>query len=930
MTHTLQAGDVAAERFKIARFIAEGGMGEVYEAEDQVLGGRVALKFLSRHSMENPRILRRFRREVQLARQVTHSNVCRLFDVYQHKLDRGGREMDAVFVTMELLDGETLDEYLQQHGPLTEDEALGILKQITKALDAAHTANVIHRDLKPSNIMLVPSEDGERRVVVTDFGLARSTSAKATRTTPLTGELRLVGTADYMAPEQLRGENVTTACDVYALGVVIYQMVTGRKPYEANNALSLLTKRATEAPAPPQQYRPDLDENWSAVILACLENAADKRPPTAGDVAALLGAESTELTRTIVTLQGWPAPGQTAPGQTAPGLAAPASPNRSRTAAWVSALLIVLVLGLTAGFLLRPPPPPPPPSYGESVQLTTATGLELDPSLSADGAAVAYTSDRTGAFEIFVRDLGPGGQERQLTTDGTQNFEPSFSPDGEWIAYHSLDRSGIWAVPASGGAPRRLTSEGSRPSFSPDGEWIAYQTQSNPQLSETSIAAIGASNLRLVRVDGSSGRELTRRGAPPGAHGAPTFSPDGLWVAFSASDRSASELWAIRVDLRSGEPGELVRLLGGSQQGSTIMAYDPSYSADGRFLYFSGRRREVHDLLALPLEDGRPTGDVVPISHGLTSFRHVTVSGDGKRMAYTAIATRSNLHSLPISAAGEAAGEPRALTSGNSRNSRPAFSADGGRLSYDHWTLGSTVGIWVMDADGTNPVQITLEQAIATISSWFPDGRVGYLLRRQGVMRVVDPAAPGEFSAVTPLDEDVGWARISPDGGRLAFHSKGDGLSLQVYVLDLATGRRRQLTRGKAMTAFPCWSADGRWLTVQAEKGGSRHVMVLPADPAPGTRGEAEELTTGAGQNWAYSFSPDSDKVVFAANRGGFWNVWWVSRSTGEEKQLTDYRLLHGYVRYPAWSPAGDQIVYELAETTGDIWVSRRSSPDED
>lgn len=902
MAQIFQRGDVVADRFEIVRFIAEGGMGEVYEAQDQVLGGRIALKFLARHADDNARVQRRFRREIHLARQVTHGNVCRIFDVYQHKIVRGGRRSDIeiTFVTMELLDGETLEEYLSRKGPLAEEEALNLVKQICRGMDAAHAAGVIHRDLKPSNVMLVPGDGtgDDPRVVVTDFGLARSTAPNATRTTPLTGELRLVGTADFMSPEQLRGEAVTTASDIYALGVVIFQMVTGRKPYEAANTLSLLTKRATEAPKSPTEYRPDLDENWVSVILACMENNPKARPPTAGDIAGLLGAESTELTRTMTLPQSWP----------------PAPEPKSRTAAWISGMVIVLALGLAAGFFLRRVPPPLP-RYDNTVQLTTAAGLEFDASFAPDGSALVYTSDRSGAFEIYRRDLGPGGAESQLTAGGHQSFEPVYSPDGQWIAFHSQGRRGLWLIPAAGGTPKRLTSEGSRPAFSPDGEWIVYQTQSNPQTSETSIGAIGASNLRLVKVDGSSERELTRQSVPPGAHGAPAFSPDGRWVAFSVSQRSVSEIWATTVD---GE--ELIRL-----SKAPIQAYDPIYSRDGRYVFFSGRRREIHDLLALPLDEaGRPNGDILQVtSHGLSSQRHVSLSADGERMAFTAIWTRSNLYSLDLSEDGEPVGEPRPLTSGNSRYTRPSFSIDGSRIAYDHWNVGSTAAVWVMNADGSTPLQVTLEQAITTLPSWFPDGRLAYGVRGQNVMRAVNPSQPGEFAEVTGVEEEgLGWMRLSPDGGRIAYHSLSGALNLQIRVLDLATGRSQQLTQGTQMTAFPNWSMDGRWLTAQVERGDSRHVAVIAADGSA----EPEILTAEPGQHWSYSFSPDSDKVVYVSDRGGLWNIWWVSRSTGEQKQLTDYRLLNGYVRYPAWSPDGRRIVFELAETNGDIWIATRST----
>ena len=282
-------------------------MGEVYEAEDQVLGGRIALKFLNRRSAGDEKVWRRFRREIHLARRVTHRNVCRLFDVFHHTPTSSllkGREV--AFVTMELLVGDTLEEYLVRRGPLDEEEALPIILQMAEALAAAHAAGVIHRDFKPSNVMLVPTESEEDglRAVVTDFGLARSATPTDSSHTPLTGESRIAGTADYMAPEQLYGEEVTPTSDVYAFGVVMFEMMSGRKPYSASNPMSLLAKRVSEPPAAPRDFVPGLSEHFESVILDCLKSLPEERLSTPRDVVvALVGEEAAFATQTSGTFK---------------------------------------------------------------------------------------------------------------------------------------------------------------------------------------------------------------------------------------------------------------------------------------------------------------------------------------------------------------------------------------------------------------------------------------------------------------------------------------------------------------------------------------------------------------------------------------------------------------------------------------------------
>jgi len=221
--------DVVSGRFKIVRFIGKGGMGEVYEAQDLELRVRVALKAIRPEISSDPVTISRFRHEIQLARKVTHPNVCRIFDLGHHSLSSG---VEITFLTMELLEGETLAERLRRQVRLPTEEALPLVEQMAEALAAAHEARVIHRDFKPSNVILVPSET-KTRAAVTDFGVARALEPIASEAFSglLTTPDQLVGTPPYMAPEQLEGSEATPATDFYALGLVMYEMVTGKLPF---------------------------------------------------------------------------------------------------------------------------------------------------------------------------------------------------------------------------------------------------------------------------------------------------------------------------------------------------------------------------------------------------------------------------------------------------------------------------------------------------------------------------------------------------------------------------------------------------------------------------------------------------------------------------------------------------------------------------
>ncbi len=270
-------GELLAGRFRIVRFVARGGMGEVYEAEDTELNERVALKTIRFEFAEEDRSAERFKREIQLARKVTHLNVCRTFDVFRHiDTHPDGRTTETMFVSMELLAGETLRDRIRRGGKMTESEALPLVEQMAAGLDAAHRVGVVHRDFKSSNVILVQPEHspGGVRAVITDFGLAHGLVPSGLS---LTGSQEMVGTPAYMAPEQLNGGAITPATDIYALGVVMFEMLTGAVPFNADNPLSTALKRLSEPAPSPRVHVPSVDPGWESGILRCLEREPSER-----------------------------------------------------------------------------------------------------------------------------------------------------------------------------------------------------------------------------------------------------------------------------------------------------------------------------------------------------------------------------------------------------------------------------------------------------------------------------------------------------------------------------------------------------------------------------------------------------------------------------------------------------------------------------
>ncbi len=304
---SLSAGELLSERFRILRFLARGGMGEVYAAEDMELRARVALKTIRPELLEDDRILERFKREVHLAKQVTHPNVCRIFDLFRHPASRasetGGPGRSLVFVVMELLEGETLAERLRRGPRMSAVEALPIALQMASALGAAHDAGVLHRDFKPGNVVLVPTSKGIR-AVVTDFGLALGTTAGTGVPTMLTEPGQWFGTPAYLSPEQVENKPLTPASDVYSLGLVFYEMVTGAQPFADAPPLAMAVQRLQADPVRPRELLPDLDRHWEQVILRCLQREPNHRFQNGGEVARALRGEI-EVSSRKRQVAGW-------------------------------------------------------------------------------------------------------------------------------------------------------------------------------------------------------------------------------------------------------------------------------------------------------------------------------------------------------------------------------------------------------------------------------------------------------------------------------------------------------------------------------------------------------------------------------------------------------------------------------------------------
>src|SRR5215471_11804491 len=895
-------------RYKIIALLGVGGMGEVYLAEDTKLGRKIALKLLPADFTRDIDRVRRFQQEARAASALNHPNIVTIHET--------GEFQDRHFIATEFIEGETLRERMTG-ARINLGETLDIAVQVAGALAASHQAGIVHRDIKPENIMV--RTDGYVKVL--DFGLAKlaeqapydgsgERSSSKTNTTPGL----LLGTVNYMSPEQAREHDLDGRSDIFSLGIVLYEMIAGQSPFQGDTNSDVIAALLKEQPAPLSQFVPDLPAEAQAIVDKALAKDRTARYRTSDDLLAALKSLRREL-EVEQTLGSKREVGARALPNSIPaekrihpeeGREAKAGFGVGRSKAVVG-ILIMVVMTVAALVIWKNntgPGSTEAASVLRTMQITSWSGLDCSPSISPDGNTVAFSSERTGSFEIYVKQLmADDGGEKQLTSDGAQNFQATFSPDGRSIAYHSSKRGGVWIIPTAGGSSKQLTRFGSHPAWSRDGSQIAFQSSSGVGVGFNDSNAQPPSTLWLVSAEGGEPRQLTEVGNPVGGHGAPSWSPDGKRIAFDSSEYAHYVVWSVSV-----QGGDLKRT-----SGSFKSATDAAYAPDGKSIYFvtdfGGALQKVNVS-----ETGEPIGEPVKVLDASGSrIRQASISADGKRIVYSALSTSGDIWSTDILPEGhKTTASPIQLTHAkNTRNSTPVFSPDANKIAYVVLNVGKSFQVWVMDAAGDHNKQLADN---GTFPAWFPDGnRIAFL--SEGAYWSV-PLQGGEKNKLFDFGGDVGIARLSPDGTRVAFHSTRSG-TRNVWVVSIQGGPPKQLTFDKEAAGFPVWSPDGKWLAFARDHTDGQDLAIIPS-----AGGEPIQLTFDKAGALHNDWSPDGDKVLFARQRDSIWNVYSVSRSTKAIKQMTTFAKLGAYVRYPAWSPLNNRIAYEYAETAGNIWMA--------
>lgn len=710
------APDTKLGPYKIISAIGAGGMGEVYLARDIRLERDVAVKILPPDFCQDSDRRARFEREARAAGQLNHPNILAVFDV--------GSEGDTPYIVTELLEGDTLRGRLRSAATFPARKAVECAAQVARGLGAAHDKGVIHRDIKPENIFIC--QDGQVKIL--DFGLARlsaresegsdDTMSDSQATAPGT----VLGTAAYMSPEQARGKAADARSDIFSLGAVFYEMLSGRRPFAGSTPADLVSAILKEDP-PPLPAATNVKPVLERVVRRCLEKNPSERFQSARDLAFQLES----MVSNVDSGSGRPADGHRAS-------VALSGRRLFYIGSLLAAVLIISALGMAWRFgrrLSRSVPTTPV----QMERLTDFVGLEESPALSPDGRSIAFVSDSTGSRQIWVRLLA-GGPALQLTHDAGDHLSPRWSADSASLFYYtpSAEKTSgviVFEIPALGGPARRIVESLSEVDPSHDGKSLAFFRLNSDQI-------------ELVRTDrdGSNAKVLSRFPKQSGCH-QPRWSPDDSRVAFMLTPgRWSDDIFYVSAS-------------GGSTQQVTHEAlYLSGFSwlPDGTGFVYSSPRRST--LLYLPTEqlwrislDGR---SLKQLTFGDEWDDSPDVDSRG-RIAISRQRINFDIWKFPVvSDPSESVRDAVRVTHQTGQVQTPSLDKDNREMVYLSDT-GGHGNLWIMDLQTQRARQLTFEKdpkVILGVPLWSPDGSSIAYVRISG-----DRGTPG-----------IEYWRIHPDG----------------------------------------------------------------------------------------------------------------------------------------------------------------------
>ena len=875
--------------YEVVAAVGAGGMGEVYRARDSKLGREVALKILTGGVADEPERRARFAREARTLAALNHPDVVTIYAV--DEID--GQQL----IAMEFVDGRPLSELIPKNGfPI--ERLLNIAVQLTNAVAAAHKHGIVHRDLKPGNVMIGPQD----RVKVLDFGLAKlrepvlGAAETALPGKDITGEGRILGTVAYMSPEQAEGRAVDERSDVFSLGVMLYEMASGERPFKGDTSLSVLSAILKDTPKALGELNPALPRELGRYVRRCLAKDPDERYQSAAD----LRNDLEELRNSVLSGEAFAASG------------AGRAPSSAQTRAkpWMLAAGLVAVAAAGAVWVwwqgtAVQPGGVPQLNYS---RLTLLEGTSQEPHISPDGKWVVYVSAVSGNFDIYLQST-TGQTSINLTKDSSApDFSPEFSPNGELIVFGSgRDGGGLFVMGRTGESVRRLTRTGFQPTWFPDGTRIAYNSIAMPN---PASRGPGVAELWVVDAAGGEPRRVFAQDAAQ-----PRVSPHGLRIAywgmpldegkttFSSANR---DVWTIAAD--GSAPVRVTT--------DAATDWNPVWSPDGTWLYYLSDRRGSMNLWRIAIDEatGATRGEPQALTAPATHIRHFSLSADGSIGTFATLMVTNNLAKAAFDPkAGAVTGPVEALTSGP-RDFQFVDIAPNGREAVLQTSFRGQEDLYLLAADGSGLRNLTNDQPRDRAPQWSPNGRQLFFYSDRGgdyELWSIDRDG-GSLQQLTKSGGQRYYPVPSPDGLRVAV---ANITAWKVFTYDVSDFSKPleelpDLPESLRSGVFVLldWSPDGQWLTGTA--GGATWVYSF------GSRTYAR-----IGPPVGTQFLPDSRRLLGV--RQGRLAV--IDVASG---QARDILTIPGEgITSPRLSPDGKTVYFLRGSSSGDIWTVRFDAP---
>lgn len=893
--------------YEIVAPIGAGGMGEVYRARDPRLGRDIAIKVLPPDAAPGDERHDRFEREARAIASLNHPGIVTI-----HAVEEAG---GVPFFTMEFVEGRSLDRVIPTHG-LPVDELLRIAVPLADAVAAAHQRGILHRDLKPGNVMITP----EGRVKVLDFGLAKLLESVARPpggaasliTTSDTGEGRILGTVAYMSPEQAEGKPLDQRSDVFSLGVILYEMATGQRPFRGDTNVSVLSAILKDTPGSITELRPELPRDVSRIVKRALAKDPELRYQTVKDLRNDLAGLKEDLATGEV-------PASDA-RQAAARSRAQAPRTRLRWVAAFAAAGALLALGAVAWRMApvreAPAPEAPRPFDDTTITRLTADGAAgLGAAVSPDARYVAYAFEEQGRQGVRVRQTDTSATVQVVAPGDVRIFGLDFTPDGNRLAYLAYPvgsgTATLFEVPVLGGPPRKLLDDVDRGvSYSPDGARFAF-LRGYP---------LRASAILVANADGSGERVLAERKNPDEfVLARPAWSPDGRVIVAAAWQTGSPKASLVEVDAQSGAARTIVD---GRWDDVTSVCWLPS----GAGLLVTAADFAVNEFNQVWFVD-YPGGRARRITSDLAGYTRVSVSADGRTIA----AVRGEYEGAIWVAPASNPGRPSAVP-GVAATPEPAsigWTPDG-RILFGA-VAGNNSDVWAARPDGSDVRQLTTSPEDDHVPVASRDGRhIVFVSTRGGKVRLwrMNPDGTGQ-AQLTDGHEDVDPV-VSADSAYV-YYTRGGMANKPAHRVPVGGGPAEPAfgtvppgAAGGIPSGFmpDAFSPDGSVVLGKYwdQQAGTTRVAVVRADGSGAPR--VLDIPSSPGVKVSRSWAPDGRAVTTIREEGGASSLWRLPIDGGAPSRLAVFPPGERIVSH-AWSLDGRFLAMIRTRQTRDIVIIR-------